>query len=350
MPQQKQDIVQQLNRKGHIVAMTGDGVNDAPALKAANVGVAMGSGASVAKEAAQIIVMKDDFGSIVEGIRGGRMVFSAMKKVIMYVLASNTTELIPFLLFVAANIPLSIETLVILTIDLGTNILPAITMAFEEQESETMKKPPRKQTQHLVDARTIAGMYSTVGLLMTTSCYFGFFWVLLDYGFVFKDLFGAGLGFRSDWGDLDGDRQRYFEHELCPKVDTFMATGKNCREDFCAYRQEALGQAQAAYFAAIIWGQFTNLFIRKTFTESILNVRRLTRNWQMLCTLVYQVAVMCFFIYTPGVNAVFLLSPIKAEYLFCTLWFMGALVSYDELRKVWVRKWPTGAVAWWTCG
>ena len=134
MPQQKQDIVQHLSKLDYVTAMTGDGVNDAPALKAANVGIAMGSGAAVAKEAGQIILMNDNFASIVDGIREGRLIFENLKKCICYVLASNIPELIPFLLFIIIRIPLAIETIMIILIDVGTDICPAIALAYEERK------------------------------------------------------------------------------------------------------------------------------------------------------------------------------------------------------------------------
>ncbi len=135
MPQQKQDIVEQLKKKGAIIAMTGDGVNDAPALKAAHVGIAMGSGATVAKEAGQLILLKDDFTNIVDGIQEGRLIFENLKKCICYVLASNIPELIPFLLFIIIKIPLSIETIMILLVDVGTDLAPAIALAWEMEEN-----------------------------------------------------------------------------------------------------------------------------------------------------------------------------------------------------------------------
>jgi sodium/potassium-transporting ATPase subunit alpha len=139
-PIQKQTIVNKLKAKGHIVAMTGDGVNDAPALKAANAGLAMGSGTTVAKEAASIILMDDNFSSIVEGVREGRLIFENLKKCIAYVLSSNIPELLPFLFFIAAKVPLGLETVMILLVDLGTDLAPAVALAYEEPEAAIMQQ------------------------------------------------------------------------------------------------------------------------------------------------------------------------------------------------------------------
>lgn len=354
MPQQKQGIVEHMQEKGWIVAMTGDGVNDAPALKAANVGVAMGSGASVAKEAAQIVVTTDDFSGIIEGIRRGRLVFDSMKKVITYVLVSNVPEILPFLFYVIAKIPLGIETIVILTIDLGTDILPAIALAWEDEESETMKKPPRGEDSHLVSFKMIIVSYVGYGIFATVASYFGFFWVLIDRGFTWDQIFGMGVSFRSDYSDLDNETRTKF-YDICMHVETnakYHEHTKNpnldCGEDFSKYRADTLALAQAAFFIAVIWGQIMSIFVRKTFTESIFSIHRLVHNTVLLWSIVFEIALAMALIYIPGLNDVFMLKGPNATYLFCTLWYMPFLLFYEELRKLIVRTWPDSCLAWLT--
>merc|ERR1711988_878948 len=143
-PQQKLIIVEGCQRMGAIVAVTGDGVNDSPALKKADIGVAMGiAGSDVSKQAADMILLDDNFASIVTGVEEGRLIFDNLKKSIAYTLTSNIPEISPFLLFILADVPLPLGTVTILCIDLGTDMVPAISMAYEKAESDIMKRPPR---------------------------------------------------------------------------------------------------------------------------------------------------------------------------------------------------------------
>lgn len=143
-PQQKLIIVEGCQRQGAIVAVTGDGVNDSPALKKADIGVAMGiAGSDVSKQAADMILLDDNFASIVTGVEEGRLIFDNLKKSIAYTLTSNIPEITPFLIFIIANIPLPLGTVTILCIDLGTDMVPAISLAYEQAESDIMKRQPR---------------------------------------------------------------------------------------------------------------------------------------------------------------------------------------------------------------
>jgi Ca2+-transporting ATPase len=130
MPEQKLRLVEAYKTLGHIVAVTGDGVNDAPALRAANIGIAMGiSGTDVAREAADIVLIDDNFATIVAAIEQGRAVYQNIRKFMTYILASNMAEFLPFLAMVFLKIPPALVILQILAIDLGTDMLPALALA-----------------------------------------------------------------------------------------------------------------------------------------------------------------------------------------------------------------------------
>uniref|UniRef100_A0A8B9KXW2 ATPase Na+/K+ transporting subunit alpha 3 n=1 Tax=Astyanax mexicanus TaxID=7994 RepID=A0A8B9KXW2_ASTMX len=164
-PQQKLIIVEGCQRQGAIVAVTGDGVNDSPALKKADIGVAMGiAGSDVSKQAADMILLDDNFASIVTGVEEGRLIFDNLKKSIAYTLTSNIPEITPFLFFIIVNIPLPLGTITILCIDLGTDMVPAISLAYEAAESDIMKRQPRNPMRDkLVNERLISIAYGQIG-------------------------------------------------------------------------------------------------------------------------------------------------------------------------------------------
>lgn len=167
-PEQKYRVVSTLQNLGEVVASTGDGVNDAPALKKADIGVAMGiTGTDVAKEAADMILTDDNFTSIVNAIEEGRTVYNNIRKFLLYILNSNMPEAIPSLLFLLSKgtIPLPLTVMQILTIDLGTDMLPALGLATEQTEAGTMKKPPRKQSEHLLTKQIIIKAFGFYGLM-----------------------------------------------------------------------------------------------------------------------------------------------------------------------------------------
>ncbi|MBN2253751.1 MAG: HAD-IC family P-type ATPase [Kosmotogaceae bacterium] len=150
-PVQKLHIVEALKREGHFVAVTGDGVNDAPALKRANIGIAMGSGSDVAKDTGSIIITDDNFASIVSGIEEGRFAYANVRKVIYLLISTGTAELLLFVLAVIFNVPLPLAAVQILWLNLVTNGIQDIALAFEKGEPGVMKNPPRKTDQGIFD-------------------------------------------------------------------------------------------------------------------------------------------------------------------------------------------------------
>ena len=177
-PEQKYKIVSTLQEMGEIVASTGDGVNDAPALKKADVGVAMGvTGTDVAKDAADMILTDDNFASIVAAIEEGRTVYSNIQKFLIYILNSNLPEAVPSALFLFSRgaIPLPLTVMQILTVDLGTDMMPALGLGSEKAEPGIMDKPPRARNAHLM-SRTVLwkafAWYGLIASIISSGAYF----------------------------------------------------------------------------------------------------------------------------------------------------------------------------------
>jgi calcium-translocating P-type ATPase len=164
-PDQKTRIVLCLQRKGEVVAVTGDGVNDAPALKAADIGVAMGrSGTDVAREASDMVLADDNFASIVSAVEEGRAVFENLRKFLTYHMTSNCAELMAFVAFVLLGVPLPLTVLQVLIIDLGTDQLPALALGAERPEEGIMDRPPRGRRDRLLTGRVFLRAYAVMGL------------------------------------------------------------------------------------------------------------------------------------------------------------------------------------------
>lgn len=222
-PSQKLQIVkafQELEKE--VVAVTGDGVNDAPALKKADIGVAMGiAGTEVSKTAADMILLDDNFASIVRGVEEGRLIFDNLKKSIAYTLSSNIPEIAPFLIFITVQTPLPLSTVLILCIDLGTDMVPAISMAWEEKEADIMRRPPRDSgIDRLVTKKLVSFAYLQVGVIQAVAAFFCWCVVMSDYGFPPQIL--PSLGAFDNWGkqilycQLDGGLWRNVNGDIYP--------------------------------------------------------------------------------------------------------------------------------------
>ena len=190
-PEQKLRLVQAYRALGEVVAVTGDGVNDAPALRAADVGVAMGrSGTDVAREAADIVLLDDNFATIVSAIRYGRSVVANIGKFITYVLASNVPEVAPFLAMVVFRLPAALTVLQILAVDLGTDLLPALGLGSDPPELQLMKAPPRPRDEPLLNRLVMVRAYLVLGLTEAALSMGGYVKVWQDHGVNLSQLQG----------------------------------------------------------------------------------------------------------------------------------------------------------------
>ena len=194
-PEAKLRITDALRAQGHVVAMTGDGVNDAPALQRADIGIAMGrSGTDVAREASTMVLTDDNFATIVAAVEAGRVVYDNIRKFIFYIFAHATPEIIPFLIFALSRgaVPLPLSVLLLLTFDVGTETLPALALGREAAEPGIMDHPPRPRDEGIVARSMLVRAWLFLGLIAAVLAMSGFFYVLHNAGWHFGDPVGAG--------------------------------------------------------------------------------------------------------------------------------------------------------------
>ena len=193
-PRHKMRIVSVLKEMGEVVAVSGDGVNDAPAMKMADIGIAMGvAGTDVAKETASMILLDDNFATIVNAIEEGRTVFTNIRKFMTYVLASNVPEVVPYLAYGLSSIPLALTVPQILAVDLGTDMVPALALAAERPQGGVMDDPPRPKTERLLSREVLVRAYAFLGLIEAGIAMGGFFLYLHSQGWTW----GAPLEWNS---------------------------------------------------------------------------------------------------------------------------------------------------------
>ncbi|MBI5921156.1 MAG: cation-transporting P-type ATPase [Betaproteobacteria bacterium] len=292
--EQKMLIVQALQKKGEIVAVTGDGVNDAPALKTADIGIAMGiGGTDVAKEAADLILLDDNFASIVAAIEEGRAVFENIRKFLTYILSSNIPELVPYLAFVLFRIPLPLTIIQILAVDLGTDMLPALALGAEKPDPGVMQRPPRARNERLLSWSLLVRAYLFLGALEAAAAMTVFFFVLDAAGW----RYGVGLD----------------------RLDPLYL------------------QATSACLATIVVMQMMNVFLCRHPAKSTLSFG-LFSNPYLLFGLAAEAGAILLIVYTPAGNWLFGTAPIAANVWLLALAGAVLMLALEEVRKVWLRR------------
>jgi sodium/potassium-transporting ATPase subunit alpha len=293
-PKHKMRVVSILKEEGEIVAVTGDGVNDAPALKKADIGIAMGiSGTDVAKEASDMILLDDNFATIVNAIEEGRAVYENIKKFIAYIFASNIPEAVPYLAYILFRIPLPLTVIQILAVDLGTDMLPSLALGAEKPTPGIMKQPPRKLQERLLNISLLTKAYLFLGPIEAVACMSGFFWVLYGGGWI--------------WGTM------------LPQTDMLYL------------------QATTACLTAIIITQIGNVFACRSSIESVFSIGFFS-NKLIFTGILFELLLQLFIVYHPIGNKLFGTAPLSVSVWLFLLPFSVILLAAEEARKVFMRS------------
>uniref|UniRef100_T1J6N4 Sodium/potassium-transporting ATPase subunit alpha n=1 Tax=Strigamia maritima TaxID=126957 RepID=T1J6N4_STRMM len=322
-PQQKLIIVESCQRLGAIVAVTGDGVNDAPALKKADIGIAMGiTGSEVSKQAADMVLLDDNFSSIVHGVEEGRLIFENLKKAIAYALTANLPEIVPFLIYAIFNIPLPLGNVHMLVICLGTDIVPAISMGYEKAETDIMLRKPRNpRTENLVNVRLVCRSYAQIGPMEALAGFYTYFVVMGQNGFWPLKLFGL----RSAWesaaiNDLEDSYRQEWTYDQ-----------RKTLEFTC----------QTSFFVSVVITQLANIIVNKVRRKSVF--QQGLGNHVMSFGMLFELLLAAFLSYTPGMANIHM-EPLKFMWWFPAIPFSILIFILDELRRLTMKKFPRGFI------
>jgi magnesium-transporting ATPase (P-type) len=307
-PDHKLRLVSAFQARGDVVAVTGDGVNDAPALRKADVGIAMGIvGTDVAKEAADVILTNDNFDAIVSAIEEGRAIYDNIRKFITYIFSSNVAEVMPFLATATFGVPLALTVRQILAIDMGTDLLPALALGMEKPEVDVMDQPPRPRFQPLLDRSLLTHAFLWLGLIEATLCYLGFFAVYVLSGHANR----LGLPF--------------FDSIPWPHLLTFIGP------------EHIERMAQTVFHAGVVTAQVGNAFACRTF-KSHTRQQGWFSNPTLLLGVVLELIVIWMLIYVPSLARAFDHVALPPFFWLALVLFAPVLYVLEWMRKALARR------------
>lgn len=316
-PEQKLKIVKEFQKRENVVAVTGDGVNDSPAMKQADVGVAMGGGSDVARNTADLILLDNNFASIVVGIRYGRLVYENLKKVVIYLLPAGTLcELVATVANVFFGLPRMISPILMIVHAMLTDSASCLTLIFEQPEPDLMDHLPRSVTgEHIVNIRLLLQSYVFVGLTQVVGLLTMWFWYMYQFGgFKFRELFFLFDDYKAG---LHGKTQRELD--------------------------ELEYKGQCIYFIALVLVQFGNLIATRTRRASFFQQNPFTgssKNPTLLIGMFFSLVFAIMVVHIPVCQHVFDTRTVPFKYWFAPLAFTLMIFLMDEVRKFGTRMAP----------
>jgi len=291
-PEQKLEIVKALKHADEIIAVTGDGANDAPSLKEADIGIAMGvGGTDIAREAADIVLLNNNFASIVKAIESGRVIYANIRKFIIYVFSHNWAELIPFLLYFLIGIPLPLLVIQVLAIDLFIDIIPSLALSREPPEPGIMQEMPRSIKKPLFDSGVFLHSFY-IGVIIAIGALIGCLSIWMRYGWQF--------GMQLDSMDY------------------------------------AYMKGTTMTFAGIVMAQIGNLLSRRTNKISIFKTS-LLKNPLIFWAILSQISVLCLLIYVPWLQPAFGTTALALQDWAYLILLPLIIIAAEELRKFFAR-------------
>lgn len=354
-PDQKLAIVDAYKNNGKVVAVSGDGSNDAPALKCADIGVAMASGSDVARDAGNIILLDNSFNSIVTGVMEGRLIFENLRKSLAYTITSAVPQLLPFLLFVLFGFPNAMSSIMILLVDVFSDIWPAFAMAYEGEETDIMIRPPRDlKKDTLIDGRLLGFAYGQMGIIQALALLCTFMLtILFELRARFNFPNGTNVDLLNTTKLFVDVKHTVFPERLAIYIQNYLKSNGgsdisnlykynrgikiNNADDIDGIRKVAYDifyYGQTASFISVIESQFFDAIVSRTRLNSIFKQKM---NWMMLGGLCLQIGLAAAFAYIPIFHVAFLTRPVSGMSWVWTLPFCAFMFFYDEMRKLILR-------------